>query len=57
MSQSVEKFIASMKQMISEMGNVSGKLKNQADSSKGVSGDEFGSGNPVTVDERVERDG
>ena len=38
MSQSVEKFIASMKQMISEMGNVSGKLKNQADSSKGVSG-------------------
>ena len=39
MSQSVEKFIASMKQMISEMGNVSGKLKNQADSSKGVSGE------------------
>ena len=38
-SQSVEKFIASMKQMISEMGNVSGKLKNQADSSKGVSGE------------------
>lgn len=37
MSQSVEKFIASMKQMISEMGSVSGKLKNQADSSKGVS--------------------
>ncbi len=36
MSQSVEKFIASMKQMISEMGNVSGKLKNQADSSKRV---------------------
>ena len=33
MSQSVGKFIASMKQMISEMGNVSGKLKNQADSS------------------------
>lgn len=39
MSQSVEKFIDSMKQMISEMGNVSGKLKNQADSSKGVSGE------------------
>lgn len=39
MSQSVGKFIASMKQMISEMGNVSGKLKNQADSSKGVSGE------------------
>lgn len=39
MSQSVEKFLASMKQMISEMGNVSGKLKNQADSSKGVSGE------------------
>lgn len=39
MSQSVEKFIASMKQMISEMGNVSGKLKNQADSSKSVSGE------------------
>lgn len=39
MSQSVEKFIASMKQMISEMGNVSCKLKNQADSSKGVSGE------------------
>ena len=39
MSQSVEKFIASMKQMIFEMGNVSGKLKNQADSSKGVSGE------------------
>lgn len=39
MSQSVEKFIASMKQMISEMGSVSGKLKNQADSSKGVSGE------------------
>ena len=39
MSQSVEKFIASMKQMISEMGNVSGKLKNQADSRKGVSGE------------------
>ena len=37
MSQSVEKFIDSMKQMISEMGSVSGKLKNQADSSKGVS--------------------
>lgn len=39
MSQSVEKFIDSMKQMISEMGSVSGKLKNQADSSKGVSGE------------------
>ena len=39
MSQSVEKFIASMKQMISEMGNVSGKLKNQADSSMCVSGE------------------
>ena len=39
MSHSVEKFIVSMKQMISEMGNVSGKLKNQADSSKGVSGE------------------
>ena len=39
MSQSVEKFIASMKQMISEMGNVSGKLNNQADSSQGVSGE------------------
>ena len=39
MSHSVEKFIESMKQMIAEMGNVSGKLKNQADSSKGVSGE------------------
>ena len=39
MSQSVEKFIASMIQKLSEMGNVSGKLKNQADSSKGVSGE------------------
>ncbi len=39
MSHSVEKFIESMKQMIAEMGSVSGKLKNQADSSKGVSGE------------------
>lgn len=39
MGHSVEKFIESMKQMIAEMGNVSGKLKNQADSSKGVSGE------------------
>lgn len=39
MSRSVERFIASMKQMIAEMGDISGKLKGQADTSKNVSGE------------------
>ena len=39
MGQSVNRFIGSMKQMITEMGDVSGKLKNQADTSKNVSGE------------------
>ncbi|MBU5478466.1 methyl-accepting chemotaxis protein [Eubacterium sp. MSJ-13] len=39
MGESVKKFIATMKQMIKEMGDVSGKLKEQADSSKNVSGE------------------
>ena len=39
MGQSVNRFIGSMKQMITEMGDVSGKLKNQADTSKSVSGE------------------
>lgn len=37
MGHSVTKFIATMKQMIKEMGDVSGKLKAQADTSKNVS--------------------
>ena len=39
MGQSVNRFIGSMKQMITEMGDVSGKLKSQADTSKSVSGE------------------
>ena len=37
MGHSVKKFIENMKQMIKEMGSISGKLKEQADSSKEVS--------------------
>ncbi len=37
MGYSVKKFIENMKQMIKEMGSISGKLKEQADSSKEVS--------------------
>lgn len=37
MSRSVERFIASMKQMIASMGDISGRLENQADASDTVS--------------------
>ena len=37
MSRSVERFIASMKQMIASMGDISGKLGTQADASDSVS--------------------
>ena len=39
MGRSVEHFIASMKEMIRQMGNVSGRLEQQAGSSKTVSGE------------------
>lgn len=39
MGESVKKFISTMKQMIQEMGDISGKLKKQADKSKDVSGE------------------
>ena len=39
MSRSVERFIASMKQMIASMGDISGKLGTQADASDSVSRD------------------
>lgn len=39
MGESVKKFISAMKQMIQEMGDISGKLKKQADKSKDVSGE------------------
>lgn len=39
MGRSVERFIASMRDMIAQMGDISGKLKEQADASKNVSGE------------------
>ena len=39
MGRSVERFIASMREMIAQMGDISGKLKEQADASKNVSGE------------------